>query len=249
MNEATREQESETLWQDYQGTGSVEARNRLVLYYGWLVRAITRRVMAVSSGYVETDDLTSCGTIGLIKAIEKFDHTKGVTFETFATYRVRGEILDFVRRSDWVPRGVRKRVLEMKNAEDELATFLGRRPSDTELCERLGIEEKALSKTRACMERFNILSFEEMLYDAAGDVSGGDSPENTLQESEMLDMLAKAVEDLPERDRLVITLYYHEELTLKEISEVIGVTESRVSQIHSRAVGRIKKSMQTYIRT
>lgn len=249
MNETIHGQESEALWQAYRVSRSVEARNRLVLHYGWLVHAITRRVMAVSGDYAENDDLSSCGTIGLIKAVEKYDCTKGVTFETFATYRIRGEILDFVRRSDWVPRGVRKRVLEMKQAEDELSITLGRHPSDKELCERLGIEEKTLSKTRTSMEHFHVLSLEEMLYETVGELSGGESPESALQESELLDMLAKAVEDLPERDRLIITLYYYEELTLKEISEVIGVTESRVSQIHSRAVCRIKTFMQSYIHT
>lgn len=249
MNETIRQQESEPLWQAYRVSRSLEARNRLVLHYGWLVRVITRRVMTVSGDYAETDDLNSCGTIGLIKAVEKFDCSKGVTFETFATYRIRGEILDFVRRSDWVPRGVRKRVLEMKQAEEELTALLRRHPSDIELCERLGVEEKSLTKTRTSMEHFHVLSLEEMLYETVGELSGGESPENALQENELLDMLAKAVEDLPERDRLVITLYYYEDLTLKEISEVIGVTESRVSQIHSRAVCRIKKDMQSYIHT
>lgn len=247
MDETIREQESEALWQVYRVSRSVEARNRLVLHYGWLVRAITRRVMAVSGDYAENDDLSSCGTIGLINAVEKYDCTKGVTFETFATYRIRGEILDFVRRSDWVPRGVRKRVLEMKQAENELSMVLGRRPSDIEICERLGIEKKTLAKTRTSMERFHVLSLEEMLHEKVGELSGGESPESALQENELLNMLAKAVEGLPERDRLVITLYYYEELTLKEISEVIGVTESRVSQIHSRAVDRIKRHMQAYI--
>lgn len=249
MSETTQETESEPLWQAYRETHSRETRNRLVLHYGWLVRAIVHRVMSVSGSYAESDDLTSCGTIGLIKAIEKFDSEKGVQFSTFATYRIRGEILDFVRRSDWVPRGVRKRVLEMESAESELAASLGRRPSDSELCERLGVPDRVLAKTRASMERFNVISFEEMLCDAARDIAGDDSPENALQESELLDVLSRAVEDLPERERLVVTLYYYEELTLREISEVIGVTESRVSQIHSRAVGRMKTAMGAYIRT
>lgn len=247
MSETTKVKESETLWEAYRGTHSVAARNDLVLHYGWLVRAITRRVMAVSGDYAEADDLTSCGTIGLIKAIEKFDDSKGVTFETFATYRVRGEILDFIRRSDWVPRGVRKRVLELQNAEEELGITLGRRPADEELCKRLDIDEKALAKTRMSMERFHVLSFEEMLHEASGTFSDGASPESALQEQEFLEILAKSVESLPERDRLVVTLYYYEELTLKEISKIIGVTESRVSQIHSRAVNRMKKAMQAYI--
>lgn len=249
MTGTTYEEETDVLWKAYRQTGSVEARNALVLHYGWLVRVLVRRVMSVSGSYAESDDLNSCGTIGLIKAVEKFDQTKGVTFETFATYRIRGEILDFVRRSDWVPRGVRKRVMELENAENELVSLLGRRPSDEELCERMGVQNRVLEKTRASAEHFHVLSFEEMLHDAEGAVAGGDSPEGVLQESELQEMLTKAVENLPERDRLVVTLYYYEELTLREISEVLGVTESRVSQIHSRAVNRMKKSLQAYIRT
>lgn len=246
----TETEKSEALWKAYRETGGIEARNRLVLHYGWLVQVIVRRVMSVSGSYTETDDLKSCGTIGLIKAVEKFDSTKGVTFETFATYRVRGEILDFMRRSDWVPRGMRRKALEIEAAARELSATLGRRPTDGELCKHLGMQQEALEKIQAGMERFHVVSFEEMLYDAAGELlPGSDSPEYALQENELMEMLSKAVEALPERDRLVITLYYYEELTLKEISEIIGVTESRVSQLHSRAVCSMKKNMQAYIRT
>ncbi len=246
---AERSADAGSLWKVYHKTGSVEARNDLVLHYGWLVQAIVRRVMAVSGSYVEADDLKSCGTIGLIKAVEKFDEEKGVTFETFATYRIRGEILDYVRRNDWVPRGLRHKAAGLDSAEEELSSTLGRRPTDDELCEHLSIEKEELDKVRTNRGRFRILSFEEMLYNAADQfLSSGNSPEASLQESEMLSMLAKAVDSLAERDRLVIALYYHEGLTLKEISEVIGVTESRVSQIHSRAVDHMRKQMQAYIR-
>lgn len=243
-----QEVRAQQLWQAYRTAGSRQARNDLVLHYGWLVNVIVRHILSVSGGYAEADDLQSYGTIGLIEAIEKFDGQKGVTFETFATYRIRGEILDFIRRSDWVPRGARRRGAEIQGAVDALTTELGRQPTDAELCRRLNITREALQRTRLDIERFAVVSLEEMLYDS---VRGGDehSPEAVLAESELISVLSHALEGLPERERLVVTLYYYEELTLKEISRILNVTESRVSQIHLRAVERMKQSMQAYIHT
>lgn len=239
--------EEQALWRAYEAGRSRQARNALVLHYGRLVNVIVRRILSVSGGYAEADDLQSYGVIGLIEAIEKFDAQKGVTFETFATYRIRGEVLDFIRRNDWVPRGARRRAFELQAAVGELASQLGRQPTDAEVCQKLGITKDSLVRSRMDMERFSVVSLEEMLYD---NLRGGEegSPEETLQESELLALLTRTLEELPERERLVITLYYHEELTLKEISRVLDVTESRVSQIHLRAVERMKQKMQAYIR-
>ena len=238
------------LWKNYRETESLELRNELVLRYGWLVKSIVRRVSSVSGNYTEAEDLTSYGMIGLIKAVEKFDPGKGVTFETFATYRIRGEIIDFMRRNDWVPRSVRRKILDVETASNSLTSELGRQPTEEELSQKLSIGTGELSQTLSEMERFNLLSFEEMIYDTMkvdSEFPDFDTPEGHLQESELLDMLAKSLDELPERERLILTLYYYEELTLKEISGIIGVSESRISQIHSRAIEKMKKSLRVYI--
>lgn len=240
------------LWRSYRQTGDIELRNELVMNYGGLVRSIVRRVASVSINYADVEDLTSYGMIGLIKAVEKFDPDKGVTFETFASYRVRGEIIDYMRRNDWVPRGVRKRAWEIENTSNELTNEIGRQPSDEELAGRLGVKKQDLLRMLSEVERFNLISFEEMIQDTLkveSEPANMDTPEGALQEEELLEVLAKTLDELPERERLVLTLYYYEELTLREISEVIGVSESRVSQLHSRAIDKMKKSMRSYINT
>jgi len=240
------------LWRQYKRTGEQELRNELVLRYGWLVKSIVRRVSSVSGSYTEAEDLTSYGIIGLIKAIEKFDLEKGVTFETFATYRVRGEIIDYMRRNDWVPRSVRRKILEVEDASTNLTNELGRLPTEDELSSRLGIGSSELQQTLTEMERYSLISFEELIYDTVkvdSEFTDFDTPEGHLQENELLDMLAKTLDELPERDRLIVTLYYYEELTLKEISGIMGVSESRISQIHSRAIDKMKKSLKVYINT
>lgn len=250
MVTVVQEKNETELWSRFQRTRSREARNDLVLQYGWLVRSIVRRLAAVSGNYVDAEDLASYGMLGLIEAVEKFDESKGVTFETFATYRVRGEIIDYMRRNDWVPRSVRKRVTDVENAMNDLMSELGRRPTDGELAAKLGVDGRGLRQTLADRERYNLISFEELLYDSArvcGEPCDSETPESRLQESELLDVLAKTLDSLPEREKLILTLYYYEELTLREISGILGVSESRVSQIHSRAVRRMRKSLQDYM--
>lgn len=237
------------LWRQYKQTGELALRNELVLRYGWLVKSIVRRVSSVSGSYTEAEDLVSYGVIGLMKAIEKFDPDKGVAFETFATYRIRGEIIDYMRRNEWVPRSVRKRILDIETATGHLVNELGRYPTDTELAQRLGLNSAELLQALSEKERFSLISFEEMLCDTVkvdSEFPDFETPEGHLQENELLDMLTKALDELPERDRLIMTLYYYEELTLREISEIIGVSESRISQIHSRAIEKMKKSLKNY---
>lgn len=243
------EAEAVSLWRTYKENPDTQYRNKIVLAYAGLVKSIVRRVAFVSGSYVDVDDLTSYGMIGLIKAVEKFDPNKGVTFETFATYRVRGEVIDYMRRNDWVPRGVRKRAQSVEKATNEFLNEHGREPTEDELSKKLGVKKSDISGILGETERFNLMSFEELVQDAVGiesSLASGDTPENSLQESELVDFLTKAIDELPEKERLVISLYYYEELTLKEISEVIGVSESRVSQIHTKAVGNLKKMLIDY---
>lgn len=219
------------LWRRFKQTDDIGLRNDLVLSYAGLVKSIVRRIASICGNYADIEDLTSYGMIGLIKAVEKFDLEKGVTFETFATYRVRGEIIDFMRRNDWVPRGVRKRAWDIENTSNIMTNELGRVPSDDELAKKLGLKKDNLLQVLSEIERFNLVSFEEIIQDTVkidNQFADFDTPEGFLQEDELLDVLAKTLDSLPEREKLVITLYYYEELTLKEISSIIGVSESRI---------------------
>ena len=245
------EEEAVSLWKTYKAKPDTEFRNKIVLAYAFLVKSIARRASALSGNYVDSEDLMSYGMLGLIKAIEKFDPDKGVTFETFATYRIRGEIIDYMRRNDWVPRGVRKRAQEIDKAANEFKNEHGRDPSEEDLAKKLGVNKNEIDDTLNQSERFNLISFEELILDAVTIDSGlasDENPEGSLQEGELLEMLTNAIDALPERERLVITLYYYEELTLKEISVVMGVSESRISQIHTKAVGTLKKSLCEYVK-
>lgn len=249
MIAATKEETATELWENYCDNPDNENRNQLVLYYSGLVKSIARRIASVSGSYVDVEDLISFGMLGLIKSIEKFDHEKGVIFETYATYRIRGEIIDYMRRNDWVPRGLRKRAQTIEDAERSLRGELGREPTRKELADKLGVSEDDLSHALSDNERFNQISFEEIIEDTVRseyNFESPDTPENTLAQSESQEMLAKAIDSLPERERLIISLYYHDELSLKEISSILKVSESRVSQLHTKAIKELRRVLAEY---
>lgn len=245
----TKDDTTTEIWENYRENPDNENRNRLVLYYSGLVKSIARRIASVSGSYVDVEDLISFGMLGLIKSIEKFDRDKGVIFETYATYRIRGEIIDYMRRNDWVPRGLRKRAQNIEDAERVLRSELGRDPSRKELAEKLGITEDELIHSLSDNERFNQISFEEIIEDTVRsdyNFESPDTPENTLAQCESQEMLEKAIDELPERERLIISLYYHEELSLKEISSILSVSESRVSQLHTKAIKKLRQVLAEY---
>ncbi|MDR3552693.1 MAG: FliA/WhiG family RNA polymerase sigma factor [Clostridia bacterium] len=250
MTMVTEGIETAELWRLYVESRDIELRNELILRYSGLVGSIVRRIAAVSGNYADTEDLQSYGMLGLIKAIEKYDPGRGAAFETFAVYRVRGEVIDYIRRNDWVPRGVRKRAQEFDVTVSTLTNELGRRPQEDELAGRLGLERSELHQLYTDIERFNTVSFEELLQGTlqiGDDFADTKTPEGSVQEHELIETLSAAIEEMPERERLIITLYYYEELSLKEISGVLGVSESRVSQLHSRAISRMKKILTSYL--
>lgn len=249
MQVLAKEQTSVDLWECYKDNPSVENRNSLVLCYSGLVKSIARRTASVSGNYVDVEDLISFGMLGLIKAIEKFDTEKGVTFETYATYRIRGEIIDYMRRNDWVPRGLRKRAQKIDDATKELKGQLGRDPSKKELSAKLEIEIDEIEQIQADSDKFNQVSFEEIIEDTVKseyNFESDETPDNILAQSELEETLADAIEQLPEREKLVISLYYHDELSLKQISSILKVSESRVSQLHTKAVKTLRSILSKY---
>ncbi|MQA75763.1 MAG: FliA/WhiG family RNA polymerase sigma factor [Solirubrobacterales bacterium] len=240
--------ERRELWHRYKVDGDERARERLVVDYSPLVELIARRMAAGLPAHVERSDLISYGLLGLIGAIERFDPDREVRFETFALARVRGAIIDELRSLDWVPRSVRSRAREVEREHATLVARLGRAPSDEELAARLELSVDELREALVEVDDSSVLALDEpwAFGDPRGDgrVSildtirdpGAADPDGEAQASELTDRLAAAIESLPERERLVIALYYYENLTLREIGELLGVSESRVSQLHSKAV-------------
>ncbi len=247
--------ELKELWRRYKEEDDDSARERLVVAYSPLVKFVAGRTGARLPSHVEQADLISYGMIGLIEAMERFEPLRQIRFETFAMQRIRGAIIDELRSLDWVPRSVRFRAREIEEANSKLEHKLGRAPTDAELAETMGIDEDELREALIQISNSSILALEElwMTSDASGDrVSLLDTiqdenapdPQAALDTSEVKDRLHEAIQDLPERETLVVALYYFENLTLREIGDVLGVTESRVSQLHSKAVLRLRSRLK-----
>lgn len=238
-------------WREYRATGDVEIRDQLIAEYAPLARRTVDRLQIVPWGCVSYDDLINHAIIGLIDAIDRFDPEVGVTFAGFAQTRIRGAVLDALRGLDWVPRSVRQAESRLRRAYGDLEAILGRPPEDEEVADHLGISRLELEKILTDISRVSVTSLDEMVVDQEGSSSRLDlqvdesapSPEARSASGAARGELAGAIRDLPERERLVVTLYYYEELTLREIGEVIGVTEQRVSQIHTRAMLRLNHKL------
>ena len=250
--------ETQALWQEYRATRDRGLRDRLILTYAPLVKFVAGRLGSNLPAHVDDQDLVSYGLLGLIGAIERYDPGREIKFETYAIARIKGAIIDELRSLDWVPRSVRARAREIERAIVELERGLMRAPTDAEIAGKVGISEDELEKSLSDISRSSMAALDELwspqgasdqvaLIDTIEDTSGPD-PEFSLEQTELNDSLAEAIARLPEREKLVVTLYYYEELTLREIGEVLGVTESRVSQLHTKAVLRLKARLSGAVR-
>jgi RNA polymerase sigma factor FliA len=242
-------EDTKSLWLEFRRSGDKAIRDRLILTYAPLVKYVAGRLGSGLPSHVDDDDLVSYGLLGLIGAIERYDPGRDIKFETYAISRIKGSIIDELRSMDWVPRSVRARARDIERAIAELEGKLGRAPSDAEIAKRIGSTEEELNESLSEIGRTSIAALDELWT-----VSGGDQialidtiedtdvpdPQAALSQTEMREAIADAIARLPEREKLVVTLYYYEELTLREIGEVLGVTESRVSQLHTKAVLRLK---------
>jgi RNA polymerase sigma factor FliA len=243
----------QSVWLEYRRTKDLGLRDRLIVAYAPLVKYVAGRLGSGLPAHVEEADLVSYGLLGLIGAIERFDPERDIKFETFAMSRIRGAIIDELRALDWVPRSVRSRAREIERAIAELEAKLGRAPTDEEIAAKIGISGEELDESLTDISRSSIAALDELwsVSDAGDQVSlidtiedpTGARPAEALDETETKELLADAISRLPEREKLVITLYYYEELTLREIGDVLGVTESRVSQLHTKAVLRLKSRL------
>jgi RNA polymerase sigma factor for flagellar operon FliA len=247
--------ELQDLWRRYKSSGDERARERLVVAYSPLVKYVAGRMSSGLPGHVEESDLISYGLGGLISAIERFDLAREIKFETYAITRIRGAIIDELRNLDWVPRSVRARAREIERINTKLEARLQRAPSDDEMATELGVTIDEFQETLLQISNSTIVALDELwnVQDATGDqVSLLDTlpdreapdPQQLVDQSELRDRIADAIALLPEREKLVVALYYYENLTLREIGEVLGVTESRVSQLHTKAVLRLRSKLQ-----
>jgi RNA polymerase sigma factor for flagellar operon FliA len=247
----SRADETQTLWLQYRKTGDQALRDRLILTYAPLVKYVAGRLGSGLPAHVDEGDLVSYGLLGLIGAIERYDPGRDVKFETYAIARIKGAIIDELRALDWVPRSVRSRAREIERAMTELEAKLGTAPTDEQIADKIGITVAELEESLTEIARSSIAALDELwtvsgsdgdqvaLIDTIEDIEAPD-PQGQLSQTEMKEAIADAIARLPEREKLVVTLYYYEELTLREIGEVLGVTESRVSQLHSKAILRLK---------
>ena len=243
------------LWRRYKAGGDVHARERLVVAYSPLVKYVSGRMASGLPAHVEESDLISYGLVGLINAIERFEPEREIKFETYAITRIKGAIIDELRSLDWVPRSVRARARAIEKANAKLEHQLQRAPTDEEMARELNCSLEEFQEALLQISNSTVAALDELwsVSDASGDQvslldtltdENAPDPAAVMDQTDLKDRVADAISRLPEREKLVVALYYYENLTLREIGEVLGVTESRVSQLHTKAVMRLKSHLQ-----
>ena len=249
MNAAEREQ----LWAEFLKKPTAELREKIILEYAPLVKIVAGRLSMYLGYNVEYDDLVGYGIFGLIDAIDKFDVNKDVKFETYASLRIRGSILDQIRKMDWIPRTVRQKQKKIDEAIRKIETATGRTATDEEIAEELQVSGDELLNWQSQLKVTNMVSLNEYVeqgmepvMDARGN-SHFIQPEDSVAQEELKKVLEQSLEVLTEKERKVITLYYYEDLTLKEISNILEVSESRISQLHTKALAKMRKTMGPYM--
>lgn len=242
-NNSTKQLE---LWKQYSESKEPAIREKLIIEYSYLVKYVAGRLNIYFGSNVEYDDLVGFGVFGLIDAIDKFDIHKGVKFETYASLRIRGSIIDSIRELDWVPRSLRQKNKELEKVYWEIENELGHSASDHEVAEKLGIGMDDFYKLINEVNLSSMVSLEEFLeqnYEVGVDLpntNNEDRPESYAEFSELKQILGDSINKLPEKEKTVISFYYFEELTLKEISAIMKVSESRISQLHTKAILRLR---------
>lgn len=247
--------ELQKLWKEFKQEGKESARQKLIIYYSPLAKYVAGRIAANLPKSIDIQDLIQHGIIGLMDAIEKFDPSRDIKFETYAITRIKGAIIDSLRSLDWMPRTLRFKVKEIDKVYAELEARLNRPPTEEEIAETMGITLEELQQLMAEARFSSVVALEETLstsegsqddqnlYYSLADRSAID-PSEAIEKKEIKELLIKAIQSLPEKERKVIILYYYSGMTLKEIGELLGVTESRVSQLHSKAVSRLRSMLK-----
>ncbi|HPU62911.1 MAG TPA: FliA/WhiG family RNA polymerase sigma factor [Mobilitalea sp.] len=237
------------LWEEYARKKTPELREKIIIEYAGLVKLVAGRLSMYLGYNVEYDDLVGYGIFGLIDAIDKYDYTKGYKFETYASLRIRGAILDQIRKMDWIPRSIRQKQRKLENAYRSLEARYGRDVNDEEIAQELDISVEELENWQNQTKITNIISLDEFLEQGSEAkneqffTATFDQPDKIVERQELKEILTKVLDTLTEKEKKVIVLYYYEELTLKEISKILEVSESRISQLHTKALQKMKKML------
>lgn len=240
--------------QRYLKTRDVELRNRLVMHYSYIPKVIASQMRGMTANYAQVEDIVNQGYLTLIDCVEKFSPERGMKFESYAFMRIKCANIDFIRKQDWLPRRVRRTARDVANAYDTLSTKLMREPTTKELAEHMGVSEDMVDKSLSEVSGAVVLSFDNLLQGAASDeedipldADSGMQPESALLREELRGQLAHAIEQLSERERTLVSLYYYEHLRLCEIAQVLDVSESRVSQMHSKILLKLRGQLKGYM--
>lgn len=252
-SEVLEELSNEELFLYYKSTGDESVKWPLVLRYTSLVKSIALQVRGVYHSFAQVDDVVNEGLIVLLSAVDKFDPEKGIKFETFASKRIRGAIIDLARKQDWIPRSVRRKSKEIDDANCELFSELGRLPTDEEMASRLGVSVEKFKDDLSGMTLSSVMSLEMVFEDREPQIGGlpgvvePDRPEENLLQGELFDTLVVSIGKLLENEQQVLSLYYHKNLNMKEIAQVMSISTPRVSQLHTRAVQKLRVLMHGYM--
>ncbi len=243
------ENKIEILWEKYRFTGDYDTRNDLLMEYLPLVKKVVNRLYQPFKQHNEYDDFISCGVLGLMDAFDRYSPSKGASFETYAQIRIRGEVIDYMRSLDWAPVQTRIRIKKVAAAFDELSQVENRMVSDAEVADYLGISENSLNEIQKESYFLNVIKIEEMINESYCQkelAMGENQIQNDLEKKDFREKLVKAIESLKDREQRVMSLYYVEEMTLKEIGEILDLTESRVCQIHSAVLNKLRIKLKGF---
>lgn len=243
---------NEELLALYRESGNLDIKQELTLRYLYIVKAIAVQMRDVYVGFTQVDDIINEGVIVLMKALDKYDLSKNAKFETYVSWRIRGMIIDIARKQDWVPRNIRKNCKEIRERTMEIYTRTGETPTPEEVAEALGMDKKKYEEAAGKMNLFSVLSLDMVLEEAqekqrVSDIYSTDAenqPEEKYLENELKETLKEGISSLKEKEQMVLSLYYNEELTMKEIASVLEISEPRVSQIHSCAIQKLEQYMR-----
>jgi RNA polymerase sigma factor for flagellar operon FliA len=243
--------ETNTLWDNYIRTKDIKIREELIIKYLYLVKFVAGRLYTNYGNNVEYDDLVSYGVFGLIDAIEKYDTARGVKFDTYAQLRIKGAIIDYLREIDWLPRSIRQKAKELEKAYYDLENELGRPANDEEVASRLSVSVEDFQKKIQYISTYSIVSLDDLLEqkrEFANDESNNEmNPGAAIEKDVLRNIIIETINTLPEKENRVVTLYYYEELTYKEIGKLLSISESRVSQLHTKAIIRLKSKISGYL--
>lgn len=246
--------EHRELWQEYKKNSSQKAREQLILHYLPLVKYISHRMAINLPSHIMIEDIINDGLLGLIQSIDGFNINRGIDFKTYATFRIRGAILDALRAFDWAPRSLRKKARAIERAFASIESQTGRPATSIEIANYLNIDIKDLEKLLRKIQGLAIMSLDDFISNKSEGTTLIDIfndknqilPENSIEKKELVETLGSFIQELPDKEKLVITLYYYEELNLKEIAHIMELSESRISQLHTKAIFRIKGKMKQY---